>query len=124
VESHRALAVPTREHPFPDRAALQAAKDLAAVADDLSQRASAVRAQEVPPEDRVYHRLRSHGTLLDVLIACDARLAGYVESLNALCEARPLAEEPAQRGKLRETLTDLDRALRERRDTLAPPAPF
>ncbi len=124
TEAHRALPTPSREHPWPDRDQMARVQDLKRVADQCSAEGARVRAQEMPAHDRVFHRLRGNDSLLDLLLACDARLAGHVDILQAAAEPGALAEEPARRRKLEAALAAVAAALAERLAAMAPPAPF
>jgi len=124
TEAHGALPTPSRDHPWPDRAQMAAVQDLQRLAADCSAEAASVRAQEMPGQDRVFNRLRSHDGLLDLLMACDARLAGHVDRLQALAVPGPLADEPNRRAQLEVVLGLVREALRDRQQALAPPTPF
>jgi hypothetical protein len=124
TEAHRSLPTPTREHPWPDRDAMARVQDLKHLADQCSAEASRVRAQEMPSQDRVFHRLRGNDNLLDLLVACDARLAGHVDLLLALAHPGPLADEAARRPRLATALSAVLDALGERQTALAPATPF
>lgn len=124
TEAHRALPTPSREHPWPDRGQMARVQELKRVADQCSGEASRVRAQEMPAHDRVFHRLRANDGLLDLLLACDARLAGHVDALWAAAAPGALAEEPARRRQLDAALAAVAAALAERVTAMAPPSPF
>ncbi len=124
TEAHRDLPTPSREHPWPDRSQLARVQDLKRAADQCSAEASRVRAQEMPSQDRVFHRLRANDGLLDLLVACDARLAGHVDALVALAHPGPLEDEPSRRLRLETALAAVLAALGERQAALAPPTPF
>ncbi len=124
TEAHRTLPTPTRAHPWPDREAMAWVQDLKRVADQCSAEASRVRAQEMPAEDRVFHRLRAHDGLLDLLMACDARLAGHVDALVALARPGAIGDEAARRPRLLEALSAVQHVLQERQAALAPATPF
>ncbi len=122
-QAQKAMAMPTREHPRHDPDALQEARRLREIAGELSELAALVRAQPVPPSDRVWNRLRRHQSLLDTLLTYDARLALAADQLAALAAEGPLATEPERRTRLLAIVGDLRHWLQERQRSLNPPLP-
>jgi hypothetical protein len=123
VDAQKAMPTPSREHPWPDPGLLANVRSLRETAARCSDLAAAVRALEMPGEDRVYNRLRSHGPLLDLLLAYDSQLADCLNELDALAAPAPLGQEPARRAKLEAILSRLEHTLRARREALAPRGP-
>lgn len=122
-QAQKAIAMPSRQHPLPDPEQLQAGRRLREIAGELSELAALVRAQPVPPSDRVWNRLRHHRQLLDDLLTHDARLALAAEQLTALAGEAPLATEPERRTRLLAVVADLRHWLEERQRSLNPPLP-
>jgi hypothetical protein len=121
--AQRALPVPSRDHPLPDPAQMEAVRTLKRLAETSSDRAAAVRALEMPAHDRVFNRIQNHALLLDTLIDYDAELASCAETLHELAAPGPLSEEPARRARLEATLDRLQKVLEARREAMTPIMP-
>ena len=75
------LAPPTREHPFPDAAAVSAAQALERAAHKIDALETAIRTAPVPEMDRIHQRHRNERTTLEQLVAADGDLVLAVVNL-------------------------------------------
>ncbi len=75
------LAPPTREHPFPDAAAVSAAQALERAARKIDALETAIRTAPVPEMDRIHQRHRNERTTLEQLVAADGDLVLAVVNL-------------------------------------------
>ncbi len=106
-EEGRKLGTPSRNNPFPDRAAMDRLRHFKEMADNLSQLTAQINALEAPASDRVYHRIRKNDQILSHLIDVDYQLAMTAAALDSLTMA--LSED---------TWQDVEPAFRERLDQL------
>ncbi|MDA8382682.1 MAG: hypothetical protein M0037_06400 [Betaproteobacteria bacterium] len=94
------LPPPTREHPFPDKAAVAVAQALERQQRDVEEIEIAIRNAAVPENDRVWQRHRSEGVVLEKLRDADLRLAEAVITMASdiaiACE-NAIPSDPAPR---------------------------
>jgi hypothetical protein len=81
------LPPPTREHPFPDSAAVANAQALQRVQREIESIETLIRTAPVPEMDRVHQRYRSEGETLKGLVAVDTHLVEVVVSLHDIVGA-------------------------------------
>lgn len=112
-EASARIPAPSRDNPFPDKMLIQAAKQKKAVADRLSALGAQVVALEVPPEDRVYNRIRDNTALLEMLVEVDRGLAWAAHRLEELTQS-PDQESAGWE----ESLSKLEALLRQRRQLI------
>jgi hypothetical protein len=122
-EAARAMPAPSRDHPFPDAAALARVRALKAQADRCSDTAAFVRALEMPAHDRVFNRLRNDDALLEALLDYDAALAGVCQDLLALAAPGPLSDADARATRLEQVLDRVRTVLDARQQALIPRMP-
>jgi hypothetical protein len=91
------LPAPTREHPFPDAAAVAAAQALQRAAQQIESLETTVRNAAVPEMDRIHQRHRTERATLDQLIGADSELVvaviGLRDAVLALHEGAAAATE-------------------------------
>jgi hypothetical protein len=75
------LTPPTREHPFPDAAAVSAAQALERAAHKIDALETTIRTAPVPEMDRIHQRHRNERTTLEQLVATDGDLVLAVVNL-------------------------------------------
>ena len=75
------LPPPTREHPFPDSAAISHAQTLQRIGRDIESIETLIRTASVPEMDRIHQRHRKEGETLEELVAADSALALQVKNL-------------------------------------------
>ena len=78
---HEHLPPPTREHPFPDPAAVAAVQALQHRQRDIEALETAIRNAPVPEMDRIYQRHRTERDTLEKLVAVDGDLVSAVVAL-------------------------------------------
>ncbi len=78
---HEHLPPPTREHPFPDPAAVAAVQALQRRQRDIEALETAIRNAPVPEMDRIYQRHRNERDTLEKLVAADGDLVSAVVAL-------------------------------------------
>jgi hypothetical protein len=76
------LPPPTREHPFPDAAAVSAVQALERAARKIDTLETAIRTAPVPEMDRIHQRHRNERTTLEQLVAADSDLVLAVVNLH------------------------------------------
>lgn len=77
------LPAPTREHPFPDAAALSAVRDFGETVRSLEALETRIRNAAVPEMDRVMQRHRDERDTLEKLVAADGELVDAAVRLRA-----------------------------------------
>jgi hypothetical protein len=75
------LPAPSREHPFPDPAALATAQALQRAAQQIESLETEIRTAPVPEMDRIHQRHRIEGATLGQLVDVDGRLVLAVVTL-------------------------------------------
>lgn len=75
------LPAPTREHPYPDAAAVSAAQALERAVRQIEALETAIRNASVPEMDRIHQRHRNERATLDALVAADGDLVLAVVGL-------------------------------------------
>ena len=75
------LSPPTREHPFPDPAAVAAAQALQRAAQQIEALETEIRNASVPEMDRIHQRHRDERVTLEQLVAVDGDLVLAVMNL-------------------------------------------
>ena len=75
------LPAPTREHPYPDAAAVGAAQALQRATQQIEALETAIRNAAVPEMDRIHQRHRNERATLEQLVALDSELVLAVVSL-------------------------------------------
>ena len=75
------LPAPTREHPYPDAAAVGAAQALQRATQQIEALETAIRNAPVPEMDRINQRHRAERDTLEQLVAIDADLVSAVVAL-------------------------------------------
>lgn len=76
------LAPPTREHPFPDIAAVANAQAMQRVQRDIEAIETCIRTAAVPEMDRIHQRHRNEREALEKLVAIDGDLVLTVKELH------------------------------------------
>lgn len=114
------LPAPTREAPFPDRAAVAHVQALTRAGEAIGAVETGIRNAAVPERDRVWQAHRDEGRLLQELVARDAALvetvAQFHDWLVAAGEAD--AEDPQFPERVRAGLPVISAALAARRDAV------
>lgn len=85
------LPPPSRQHPFPDAAAVASAQKLERLAQSISALELNLHQQPVPENDRMTQRFRKEAPTLQELIAQDELLVGRCEMLRSMLENQPAA---------------------------------
>jgi hypothetical protein len=117
-EWRRAFPPPTREQPFPDPAATEAARKLEAISRRIGALDGQIRSHPVPEADRMTNRYRAEAETLVALRQCDLALVGRAEALRALVEIGDGAALIAREGEIDNGLKAIARNLRERQAIL------
>lgn len=81
------LPSPTREHPFPDSAAVANAQSLQRTQREFESTETAIRTASVPEMDRISQRHRNEGETLQQLVAIDSDMVLAVKNLHAAITA-------------------------------------
>ena len=116
--ARRAIPAPTREHPLPDPAAVEAARRLEAISREIGGLEGQIRAHPVPEADHMTNRYRREAQTLQNLLQCDVALIGRAETLRQIVEAADAAALLARAGEIESGLKALARNLRERQAIL------
>ncbi len=91
------LPAPTREHPYPDAAAVSAAQALQRAEQQIEALETAIRNAAVPEMDRIHQRHRDERGTLDALVAVDGELVlavvGLRDAVTALTDGAAAATE-------------------------------
>ena len=84
-QAHRRanLPAPSREHPFPDAAAVEAVRTLERLSKAVGALIGRLHALPAPENDRMTQRHRGEAETLTALGACDERLIGQSELLRS-----------------------------------------
>lgn len=85
------LPAPSRAKPFPDAAAVAAARKLERLAGDIRAIANRIPEAPVPENDRMTQRFREEAPTLAALIAQDEQLVGQCELLRSTLDKRDAA---------------------------------
>jgi hypothetical protein len=109
------LPPPSREHPFPDAAALQTVRSLENLIKDIEQLEVKIRTAAVPEMDRIHQRHRIEWDTLERLGAVDLELVSGVmafqQAVLKLSDAPTAASQGAE--LLKQAQIDADWRLRE-----------
>lgn len=76
------LPPPTREHPFPNPAAVASAQALQHAQRDIESLETTIRTASVPEMDRIHQRHREEGDTLEKLVAIDGEMVMAVIALH------------------------------------------
>ncbi|MFC5581102.1 hypothetical protein [Rhodanobacter terrae] len=76
------LPPPTREHPFPDQAAVTNAQALQRLQCDIEHLETTLRTASVPEMDRIHQRHRDERDTLETLVAIDSDMVWAVVTLH------------------------------------------
>lgn len=112
------LPPPSREHPFPDAAAVATAQRLERLARQIDGLATSVRQQPVPENDRMTERYRKEAATLRTLIQHDEQLVGQCELLRSMMAGKTVDTILASLGALESGLEAIRATLRRREAVL------
>lgn len=105
------LPPPSRQHPFPDAAAVATAQRLERLVREIGALESCIHQQPVPENDRMSQRYRNEAATLKRLIHHDEQLVGQCELLRSLVAGKKL-------DSILQNLPDLEMGLEAIRTTL------
>ncbi len=94
------LPPPSREHPFPDSAAIHTVQAIESFIKDMEQLEVKIRTAAVPEMDRINQRHRNEQATLEALTAIDLELVGEVltlqQAISNLSDAQAVASNGLQ----------------------------
>ncbi len=90
------LPPPTREHPFPDKSAVQEAKGMESFGKKIEAVEVRIRTASVPENDRVWQRHRNESETLAKLAQVDLEMAESIIQLLQYCSIKPVSELDTQ----------------------------
>lgn len=116
------LPPPSREHPFPDAAAVASAQKLERLAKSITSLELLIQQQPVPENDRMTQRYRKEAPTLQTLITQDQLLVGRCEMLRSLVEDQPASALLGNLSSIENGLQAIRSNLEERAVILLHPA--
>ncbi|MCL4493443.1 MAG: hypothetical protein M1294_01345 [Firmicutes bacterium] len=108
------VGTPSRDHPFPDKEAMDSLRRLKQLADNVSQTVAHIHALEAPSSDRVYHRIRNNDQILEMLIDVDYQLATTAAAIDDLTNRLTLEGWKEIEPAFQERLAQLIQGIRNR----------
>jgi hypothetical protein len=117
------LPPPSREHPFPDAAAIATAQRLERLVREIGALESSLHQQPVPENDRMTQRYRNEAETLKRLIHHDEQLVGQCELLRSMIAGKKLDSIVENLPNLERGVETIRSTLRSRESLLLSPAP-
>ena len=117
------LPPPSRQHPFPDAAAVATAQRLERLVRDIGALESLLHQQPAPENDRMSQRYRNEADTLKRLIHHDEQLVGQCELLRSMVTGKKLESLLQNLPNLETGVETIRTTLRSREGHLLSPAP-